>query len=50
MTIDFLMTSGTYTDEEVDEINDFFKAVLRLIVEWLKKAPKLIQKCMPELR
>lgn len=40
--VDFLLQGGSYTSEQVDAINDFLYNVLRLIVTWLKKIPKLI--------
>lgn len=40
--VDMLLGSGDYDDEQVDAINDFLYTVLRLIVTWLKKVPKLM--------
>ena len=40
--VDFLMGSNFYTDEQIDAANDFLYTVMRLIVTWLKKLPKLM--------
>ncbi|CDW78729.1 UNKNOWN [Stylonychia lemnae] len=40
--VDFLLQHSPYTDEEIDAINDFMYCVIRLIVTWLKKLPKLL--------
>ena len=45
--VDFLLGANTYTEEELVEVNDFYKTVLRLIVAWLKKVPTLLEKCLP---
>jgi hypothetical protein len=45
--VDFLLGANTYTEEELVEVNDFFKTVLRLIVAWLNKVPTLLEKCLP---
>lgn len=36
------MQNTTYTREQVDAVNDFICAVLKLIVTWLQKLPKLM--------
>ena len=44
MYVDFLMTNSiSYTETDIDEINEFIKAVIRLIVMWLKKVPSILQ-------
>jgi hypothetical protein len=40
--VDFLLGGGPYTEEQTDAINAFLYLVLRLIVTWLKKLPKLV--------
>lgn len=40
--VDFLLGSNNYTEEQIDAVNDFLYTVIRLIVHWLKKVPKLI--------
>lgn len=40
--VDTILGSGDYDDEQVDAINDFLYTVLRLIVTWMKKVPKLM--------
>jgi hypothetical protein len=45
--VDFLLGANTYTEEELVEVTDFFKTVLRLIVAWLNKVPTLLEKCLP---
>lgn len=40
--VDFLMQNGQYLNERADAVNDYIYHVLRLIVIWLKKIPKLI--------
>lgn len=32
--VDFLLGANTYTEEQIDAVNDFLYAVLRLIVAW----------------
>ena len=40
--VDFLLGSNTYTEEQIDAVNDFLYSVLRLIHTWLKKVVKLL--------
>jgi len=40
--VDFLLQGGIQTSENADAINDFIYNVLRLIVTWIKKLPRLI--------
>jgi hypothetical protein len=51
ITVDFLLSaSSQYTEEDVDEVCAFLKAVLGLIVHWLKMAPGLLERAQPDLR
>lgn len=51
ITVDFVLSANSpYAEEEVDEVCTFLKAVIGLIVEWLKLAPGLLERCLPELR
>jgi hypothetical protein len=43
--VDFLLSANTYSEEEVDEVLEFFYSVIRLIVAWLKKATTLQERC-----
>ncbi len=40
--VDSLLGIFTYNEEQIDAVNDFLYTVLRLIVVYLKKFPKLI--------
>jgi hypothetical protein len=44
------MSANTYSEEEVDEVLDFFYSVIKLIVAWLRKAATLIGRCFRELK
>lgn len=48
--VDFMMSANSYSEEEADEIIEFFNSVIRLIVAWLKKATKLAPKVFKELK
>ena len=49
IAVDFLLSANTYSEDEIAEVCHFLKTVIRLIVHWLKKAPELLEKCLPEL-
>mmetsp|Transcript_9589 Transcript_9589/g.9224 ORF Transcript_9589/g.9224 Transcript_9589/m.9224 type:complete len:87 (+) Transcript_9589:372-632(+) len=40
--VDFLMGTPILKEEEIDAVNDYLYTVLRLIVAYLKKVPKLL--------
>jgi hypothetical protein len=40
--VDFLLGSNNYDNDQLDAVNDFLYAILRLIVTWLKKVLHLM--------
>ena len=48
--VDFVLGAGPYSESECLEANEFLRAVIRLVVAWLRKAPSLLQKCLSDLR
>lgn len=51
VTVDFLLSANSlYSEEDVGEVCTFLKAVISLIVHWLKLAPGLLETCLPNLR
>lgn len=44
------MSANTYSDEEIDEMNEFFYSVINLVVLWLKKIPEIMQKSFKEMK
>ena len=41
VNLDFVLSSNTYTDENVLDVIEFAKAAIRLVIAWLKKVPLL---------
>jgi hypothetical protein len=50
--VDFLLSNNTitYSETDIDEINELIKAVLRLIVAWLKKVTTLFESASATLK
>ena len=49
---DFLLSTYTrpYTEEELVEVNDYMRAVIRLVVAWLRKTKEIVQTAGPDYR
>jgi len=48
--VDFILNTTTYSASDCLEINEFLKTIIDLVVAWLKKVPKLLQKTLVDLR
>jgi len=50
VNVDFVMSSNTYTEENLKLVIQFLNAAIELVVAWLKYVPTVFKKTMSELR